>query len=93
MKNFETFYQTLQSDKYGLIPDVTSSQFALEILCDYLLGEDFICGDSMGVEQGNTVIVYNILKKYSRKFNKDLKKRLKKEERSLKRENKRDAIC
>lgn len=92
MKNFETFYQTLQSDKYGLIPDVTSSQFALELLCDYLLGEDFVCGDSMGVDQGNTVIVYNILKKYSRKFNKDLKKRLKKEERSLKRENKCDAI-
>ena len=83
MKNFDIFYRTLRSDKYGLMPDVTSSQFALELLCDYLLGEDFICGDSMGVEQGNTVIVYNILKKYSRKFNKDLKKRLRAEEKAL----------
>lgn len=83
MKNFDIFYQTLLSDKYGLMPDVTPSQFALELLCDYLLGEDFICGDSMGVEQGNTIIVYNILKKYSRKFNKNLKKRLKAEEKTL----------
>ena len=74
MKDIENFLNILKSDKYGVMPDATDAQLAVYVLSDYLLGEDFVCGDSMGVEQGNTVIVYNILKKYSRKFNKDLKR-------------------
>jgi hypothetical protein len=54
-----------------------SAQFAINTLCDYLLGGDFYITDPVSQEQANTLIVYNILKHYSKEFRTDLKRRIK----------------
>ena len=46
---------------------------AIYFLKNYLLGEDWYVNYSGSAKQINTDIVYNILRKYSKKFRKELK--------------------
>ena len=73
-KNKEKFIEILRDNTYGIFPAPTSAELALEVICDYLLGEDWYVNMAISQEQVNTCIVDNILRKYSREYKKDLKK-------------------
>lgn len=66
-------------DSYGdddnIFSPPTDAQLAVNLLCQYLLGEDYYVTDPISAEQCNTVIVQDILYKYcNRKFTKDYNK-------------------
>lgn len=61
----------------GLCDPPLEAQHALHFLTDYLLGENWYVAMPESQKQVNSVIVYEILYKYSRKFRKELKKRKK----------------
>ena len=72
-KNKEEFLKILSDDTYGLCPAPTSSALAIQVLTDYLLGEDFYVVMPMPQEQVNTEIVATILEKYSKEYRRDIK--------------------
>ena len=57
-----------------ICPIATEPQEALQILCDLFLGEKWYVGFPLGVKQVNTLIVDEILFKYSRQYRKAVKK-------------------
>lgn len=60
--------------KSDLYPIATEPQEALQILCDLFLGEKWYVGFPLGVKQVNTLIVDEILYKYSHQYKKEVKK-------------------
>lgn len=74
MNNKEYFEKVVTDKSYGLCAAPLNAQTAINILCDYLLGEDFYIAMPMSAEQCNTVIVDNILSKYSKEYRKKCKK-------------------
>lgn len=58
----------------NIFPVSTDPQEALQILCDLFLGEKWYVGFPLGVKQVNTLIVDEILYKYSRQYRKAVKK-------------------
>ena len=64
---------TIEDTAYGICPAPLKAQAAINILCDYLLGEDWYVSMSIGVDQVNTCIVEQILDKYSKGWKKDWK--------------------
>ena len=75
--NFEKFYKVMTSEKYksDLMSDVVQPQLAIDILAEYLLGDDVYSSCKWPQENKNTLLVYEMLTKYSRKFRKEFKKR------------------
>ncbi len=66
-------------DSYGkddnIFPPTMNAQLAVNLLCEYLLGEDYYVDSPVSAEQCNTVIVHDILYNYcNRKFTKDYNK-------------------
>lgn len=66
-------------DSYGkddnMFPPPTDAQLAVNLLCQYLLGEDYYVNDPVSARQCNTVIIQDILYKYcNRKVSKDYNK-------------------
>ena len=76
-ENKEKLFKIFENSDYGLMPAPMSAQFTINALCDYLLGDDFYITDPVSQEQANTLIIYNILKHYSKEFRTDLKRRIK----------------
>lgn len=72
-KAFNAMRDNIEDTSYGILPSPLSAQEAVNILCNYLLGDDWYCATSMGVEQVNAVIVEQILDKYSKQWRKDWK--------------------
>jgi hypothetical protein len=72
-KAFNAMRDNIEDTSYGILPSPLHAQEAVNILCDYLLGDDWYCATSMGVEQVNAVIVEQILDKYSKQWRKDWK--------------------
>lgn len=72
-KSFEHMRENIEDLSYGIMPAPMNAQLGLNILCDYLLGEDWYVACSMGAEQVNAVIVEQILDKYSKQWRKDWK--------------------
>ena len=72
-KSFDTMRDNIEDTSYGILPPPLPAQEAIDILCDYLLGDDWYCSVSMGVEQINAIIVGQILAKYSKQWRKDCK--------------------
>lgn len=62
------------NEKYGLACPPMDAQTALNILKDYLLGEDWYDPMPESGDQVNTAIVLNILNKYSKEYRKDVKR-------------------
>ena len=71
----DQFFKIIENHRYGNGLPKTSAQLALYVLADYFLGEDWYIVDPVGTEQGNTIIVDEILRIYSKQYIKDLKKR------------------
>jgi hypothetical protein len=75
MKTFvEWLDEACAADPDNLLAPPLNGNKGIDFLCAYLLGEDYYVVDPCNNEQGNTVIVYDILRKYSRRFRKELKK-------------------
>ena len=72
-RSFEAIRANIEDVSYGIYPAPMPAQQALNILCDYLLGEDWYVTDSIGVEQCNAIITEQILDKYCRQWKKDCK--------------------
>lgn len=72
--NKDDFDKIVADDTYGLCPAPINAQKALDVLCDYLLGDDFYIADPISTTQANTVIVQQILFKYSKEYRKRFKK-------------------
>ena len=72
-KSFEDLKENICDTSYGLCPAPMDAQLALNILTDYLLGEDWYIVGSMNVEQANACVVEQILDKYSKQWRKDWK--------------------
>lgn len=60
-------------DPNNLCDPPLEPQLAVQFLCDYLLGEDWYVVMPESTKQVNSVIVYEILQKYSKDFRKELK--------------------
>ena len=60
-------------DPDNTLPSDLDFEKAIYFLKNYLLGEDWYVNYSGSAKQINTDIVYDILRKYSRKFRKELK--------------------
>lgn len=73
MKAKTEFLKIIADDTYGLCPAPTSDKLAVDVLCEYLLGEDWYTVMPLSREQANTEIVASILEKFSKKYKKDLK--------------------
>lgn len=73
----ESFTEWLKSqeDPENILPPELDFEKAIQFLKDYLLGEDWYVNYSGSAKQINTDIVYDILKKYSKKFRKELKQK------------------
>lgn len=71
----ESFTEWLKSqeDPENILPPELDFEKAIQFLKNYLLGEDWYVNYSGSAKQINTEIVYDILKKYSKKFRKELK--------------------
>lgn len=70
----------INNDTKPIIPEGIESQACFEILTGYLLGKNYYIVDSVGVEQGNAVMMHDILYKYSSLYRREcnLENRLKK---------------
>lgn len=73
-KNKDDFDKIIADDSYGIFPAPTDAQQAINILCDYLLGEDYYIVDPLPNCQANTIIVQQILFKYSPEYRKRFRK-------------------
>jgi len=47
--------------------DPMTKQECLELLCDEILGNDYYISDPVGVDQANTIITFEIIRKYKHK--------------------------
>ena len=56
-KAFEAIRENIEDTSYGLCPAPMDAQLALNILTEYLLGDDWYITDSIGVEQANVIVV------------------------------------
>lgn len=76
MKPGEQFQQILDDESYGILPAPTEAQLAVNVLQEYLLGEDHYIVDPLPNCQANTIIVHDILLQYSRRYRKEWKRRV-----------------
>lgn len=72
-RSFKTIEENIEDITYGLMPAPMEAQQALNILIDYLLGEDWYVVSPMNTKQVNTCVVEQILDKYSKQWKKDWK--------------------
>ena len=72
-KSFEAVLENIEDTTYGLCPAPMEAQLALNILTDYLLGEDWYVVMPMNTKQVNACVVEQILDKYSKRWRKDWK--------------------
>lgn len=72
-KAFEAIRENIEDTSYGLCPAPMDAQLALNILTDYLLGEDWYVVMPMNTKQVNACVVEQILDKYSKIWKKDWK--------------------
>ena len=75
--NKKKLFDILSDETYGICPAPMSAEVAIQILTDYLLGEDFYIPMPLSPRQANTEIVAAILEKYSKEYNKDRKRFIK----------------
>lgn len=65
--------KVLNDDSCGILPPPTEPQEALNILQEYLI-PDIQIADPISQAQVNTVVVHELLLRYSRKYRKQFKK-------------------
>lgn len=73
MKTF-TYWLNHEAEDCGLCDPPLDAQSALNVLIDYLLGENWYVVMPESTAQVNSAAVFEILFKYSRRFRKEYKK-------------------
>ena len=76
MKPSEKFFEIIEDETYGILPAPTEAQLAVNVLQEYLLGEDYYVVDPLPNCQANTIIVHDILLLHSRRYRKEWKRRV-----------------
>ena len=71
MKNSYLDWLKANDDPINLCDPPLDAQTAINFLCDYLLGENWYVVMPESTKQVNSVIVYDILQKYSKDFRKE----------------------
>lgn len=74
MKNSFLEWLCKNTDPNNICDPPLDAQQAINFLCDYLLGEDWYVVMPESTEQVNSVIVEQILYKYSKKYRKEVRK-------------------
>ena len=75
VKGVSKFYDFLDTKPdCGILSPPITGQESVDLLRYYLLGEDWYSVNPVSTEQINTEIVYEILRKYSPKFNREFRK-------------------
>lgn len=72
-KSFDAMRENIEDTSCGMCPAPMDAQLALNILTDYLLGEDWYVVMPMNTKQVNACVVEQILDKYSKIWKKDWK--------------------
>ena len=72
-RSFDATKENICDTSYSLMPAPMKAQQAINILIDYLLGEDWYVVASMGVDQVNACAIEQILDKYSKQWRRDWK--------------------
>ena len=72
-KSFDVMRENIEDTSYGICSAPMDAQLALNILTDYLLGEDWYVVMPMNTKQVNACVVEQILDKYSKRWKKDWK--------------------
>ena len=72
MKKFTDWLEN-EAEDCGILSPPLEPQMALDFLKDYLLGEEWYVCSPICQKQVNTEIVYEILRKHSKKFRKEWK--------------------
>lgn len=78
VRGFEQYAAIATDRSYGLCSAPMPAQQAINLLVNYLLGDAYYIAMPMNSEQCNTIIVDDILRKYSRRYRKDVDQYLKK---------------
>lgn len=66
-----------KENTYNLFPPCVEAQFTVDCLCEALLGPDYYFVLPCCVTQGNTIILDEILRTYSKEYRKLIKKKQK----------------
>lgn len=77
-RGFEQYAAIATDRSYGLCSAPMPAQQAINLLVNYLLGDAYYIAMPMNSQQCNTIIVDDILRKYSRRYRKDVDQYLKK---------------
>lgn len=72
--NTMTHWLKAEAEDCGLCDPPMNVNSAIQMLKNYLLGEDWFVSLPEGPEQVNTAIVHSILMKYSKEYRKEMKK-------------------
>ena len=72
-----TYWLQYVAKDYGLMQPPMKDTLALDLLKDYLLGEDWYIINPVNHEQGNTQLVHEILMKYSRQYREEYNRAIK----------------
>lgn len=83
----DDFDKIIADRTYGIFPAPTDPQMAIHILSAYLLGEDYYIVDPLPNDQANTIIIQDILFKYSKEYRKRFKRLRKKYKRERKKKS------
>ena len=70
-KSFESMKENICDTSRGIMPAPMEAQQAVNILIDYLLGDDWYVVSPMDQKQVNACAVEQILDKYSKQWRKD----------------------
>ena len=65
-------FDLLLSDRLGLCPEPINANAVIDMLSDYLLGENFYIAMPLNGEQANAVILDRILSIYSNDYTKEI---------------------
>jgi hypothetical protein len=79
------FYKKMHKwEECGVHNPPMNGQEAINLLCHYLLGEDYSIDEAGTAYQANTIAVLHILNRYSRKFRSERRKYLNAKKKEMK---------
>lgn len=70
LMDYQNLQKTLPEDQRNIFPCSTDAQLVVDCLADLLLGEDWYVVDPLSISQVNTLILDEILYKYSKEYHK-----------------------
>ena len=70
------WFETLKDDSCGILYAPVDPQVALDVLREYILGENWYSMNPVSQAQINTEVVHEILNKVSKQYRKDIKENM-----------------